>query len=115
MYLASRDQGKVRFCVDPHYLYNNQNVEGSEPLPGGEWIYIAVTLFDRLCTLYLNGTTVGTREDFTMPPVQLGATSLNWIGRSQADTDPFLGGKIDDFRIYNGALSAEEVGELAKD
>src|SRR5207244_698868 len=42
-----------------------------------------------------------------------GSTAQNWIGRSQYGADPFLNGLVDDFRIYNGALSAAQVAALA--
>ena len=37
---------------------------------------------------------------------------LNYIGRSQFDADPLFDGNIDDFFIYNYALSAEEIKAL---
>jgi hypothetical protein len=42
-------------------------------------------------------------------PFRLGSTGQNWIGRSQYSADPYFNGKIDDFRIYRGALSASAV------
>jgi hypothetical protein len=48
----------------------------------------------------------------THAPFRLGATGQNWIGRSQYGADPYFNGKIDDFRIYQGALSAAEVAAL---
>jgi hypothetical protein len=33
----------------------------------------------------------------------------NWLGRSSFDTDPGLSGSIDEFRVYDNALSADEV------
>jgi hypothetical protein len=45
----------------------------------------------------------------------LGVTTQNWLGRSQWTADPFFGGSIDDFHIYNRALSESEVRYLAGD
>jgi hypothetical protein len=45
-------------------------------------------------------------------PSDLGFTSCNYIGKSQWN-DPYFDGLIDDFRIYNRALSASEIYELA--
>jgi hypothetical protein len=36
-----------------------------------------------------------------------------WIGRSQYASDPLLKGKVDDFRIYEGALGAAAMATLA--
>jgi hypothetical protein len=49
----------------------------------------------------------------TIKPSDMGATTQNWIGRSQFSTDPYLNGRVDDFRIYNKALTAGEIAILA--
>jgi hypothetical protein len=59
--------------------------------------------------LYVNGALVGSNAAMSHSPLRLGPTSQNWIGRSQFGSDPYFNGKIDDFRIYRGALSADEV------
>jgi len=38
--------------------------------------------------------------------------AINYIGRSQFSSDPLIKAYIDDFRIYNYSLSAEEVKGL---
>jgi fibronectin type 3 domain-containing protein len=43
----------------------------------------------------------------------MGSTTQNWIGRSQFANDPYLNGRVDDFRIYSKALSASEISTLA--
>ena len=45
-------------------------------------------------------------------PVALGDTTQNYIGRSQFN-DPALNGSVDDFRIYDRALTPAEIGRLA--
>ncbi len=45
----------------------------------------------------------------TLSPMSLGTTTQNWLGRSQFPVDPYLNAQIDNFRIYNRALSAAEV------
>jgi hypothetical protein len=49
----------------------------------------------------------------THAPFRMRRTTQNWIGRSQYPADPYFNGKIDDFRIYHGALSAAEIAALA--
>ena len=44
----------------------------------------------------------------TLKPSTLGNTTQNWIGRSQY-SDAYLDGLVDDFRIYDHALSASEI------
>lgn len=76
------------------------------------WIHVAVTKVGNVATLYVNGAVVGTNINMTLSPSDLGITTQNWIGKSQFSTDPNLAGSIDDFRIYNRALSIKELREL---
>jgi hypothetical protein len=43
----------------------------------------------------------------------LGSTPNDWIGKSEFAANPYLDGAIDEFRIYNRALSAAEISALA--
>lgn len=57
--------------------------------------------------LYLNGVQVGQAVAEVDPST---TDYLNWwLGRSQFTQDPFFNGSINEFRIYQGALSAAEV------
>ena len=58
-------------------------------------------------TLYVNGEPVGTNPNLTLSPSDLagGDTANNWIGRSQYP-DPLLDATVDDFHLYDRALSA---------
>ena len=51
-------------------------------------------------------------KDMTLRPSDFHPL-LNYIGRSQSAADPLFNGSIDDFRIYDYALSAEDIKKLA--
>ena len=55
----------------------------------------------------------GTNTAISFAPFQLGTTTQNWLGRSQYAADPTFNGRLQDLRIYSGALSAAEVAALA--
>ena len=112
MYLTPRsNSGVVRYSIGTNYGYNEQPITGTAALPTGQWVHVAVTMANRVGRLYVNGVIVGASwVDF--PPFQLDSTSRNWIGRSQYP-DPYLNGKVDDFRIYRGALGAGTIYTLA--
>jgi hypothetical protein len=105
--------GKLRLATSTVYGYNEQIIEGTSALPINQWVHVAVTLAGRVGTLYVNGEPVGTNPEMDFSPFEIGNTDRNWIGRSQFPNDPYLDGKVDDFRIYSGALSAAEVAALA--
>ena len=56
---------------------------------------------------------MATNNNMTLTPAALGATNNNWIGRSQFSADPFLAATVDDFQIYDHALSAADIATLA--
>lgn len=115
MYLTPRNGGGVvRFATTVDGNYGEQGINGSAALPIGQWVHVAVTLSGTTGTLYVNGVAVGTNTAIAHAPFRLAATTQNWIGRSQYSGDPCLNGKLDDFRIYNGALSAADVAALAQ-
>lgn len=86
-----------------------QQINSASPLPAGEWHHVAITLSGTTGTLYIDGVLAGTNSSMSNKPSALGATSLNYIGKSQFSTDPYLNAIVDEFRIYNRALSATEV------
>jgi hypothetical protein len=81
-------------------------------LPTGSWQHVVVTLSGPIGTVYVNGVRVAQNTTMVLNPTSLGATTQNWLGRSQFTMDPYLNARIDQFRIYNRALSASEVQQL---
>ena len=89
-----------------------QTVDGLAPLPTLAWHHVAVVLGSTGAVLYLDGVQVGASSAVTLRPADLGNTPNNYIGRSQYSADPYLDGHIDEFRVYNRALSAAEIQAL---
>jgi hypothetical protein len=74
---------------------------------------VAVTMNAGIGILYLDGMAVGTNHNLTLNPASLGSTTRNFLGRSQSASDPYLNGALDEFRIYNAALSSAEIAATA--
>ena len=100
----------LRFAITTSGGGGEQQVTAAPQLPTG-WQHVAVTKSGSTATLYLNGQAVGTNTNVTLSPSSLGNTTNNWIGRSQYG-DPLLNGSVDDFQIYDNALSQEQVQAL---
>ncbi|MFT3787364.1 MAG: alginate lyase family protein [Tepidisphaeraceae bacterium] len=114
MYLTPRNgNGVVEFATSTVYGYNKQTVTGTATLPTNQWVHVAVTLSDDVGRLYVNGALVGSTVGMAFPPSQIRSTTRNWIGRSQFAADPYLNGKVDDFRITRGAMTTGEIYTLA--
>ncbi len=105
--------GPIRFAITTSGNGAEQQINGPGNLPLNTWSHVAVTLSGNTGTLYVNGQPAGTNTNLTLTPAELGATSQNWIGRSQFGGDPFLAGTVDDFQVYDRALSAADIAALA--
>ena len=86
-----------------------QKVDAARPAAGQKthiaWTSDGATHEGRL---YVNGVQAGINTSLTLTPADLGPTVNNWLGRSQFN-DPYFRGSIDEFRIYNIALSPAAV------
>lgn len=112
MFLALSAGHAPRFAISVTSYYNEQQLNAPNPLPVGEWSHLAVTLSGTTGTLYVNGAAVATNTAMTLNPSGLPATTQNYIGRSQWAPDPYLNSCVDEFQIYDRALSAAEVASL---
>lgn len=111
MFLVPSSGSTIRFAITTSGSGGEQRINGTANLTTGAWIHVAVTLAGNTGTLYVNGAQVGQNTAMTLKPSSLGNTTLNYLGKSQY-ADPYLNGQLDDFRIYNGALTAGEVFSL---
>jgi uncharacterized protein len=80
----------------------------ADGLDPGVWRHVAFVLGRGAATLYLDGAPVGTVSAI-LPPKSLGAVDYAVIGKSQFSDDPFLDAEIDEFRVYDRALTADEI------
>ena len=113
MYLTPKGAtGVLRFAITTSGPNAAQTINGTAPLPVGEWVHVAVTKSALTGSLYVNGVQVGQNPNVGLYPARLGNSTNNWIGRSQNVSDPYLNGLVDDFRIYQRGLSAAEIEEL---
>lgn len=83
------------------------------PIRVGNWVHLAVTVGEAEAGIYVNGELAVSSGDITIRPIDI-KPCLNYIGRSQFATDPMFKGAIDDFRVYNYELPAEEIKKLAQ-
>jgi hypothetical protein len=94
-------------------LSSTQNGYGSaqqitaDALPTGEWKHVTVVFSSGAAALYVDGTMVSVAGSF--PPPQTLGLNYAFIGKSQFGVDPFIDAQIDEFRVYNRALSASEI------
>ncbi|MFF5262730.1 beta-L-arabinofuranosidase domain-containing protein [Actinomadura viridis] len=113
--------GRTRFAMRVSGMDGEDFADAPAPLPTGAWTHVAVTVTGGTggrtsggsAVLYLNGVEAGRKDGLIMSPLVLGATSQNFLGRSQDTRHPFLHGGVAGFRLYDHALTAAQVAELA--
>jgi hypothetical protein len=117
MFLSPRQSttGTMRFAIRQTTSTGESGVNSPMNLSAG-WHHMAVVIDGSAMTLglYLDGEAVASGTTAVLPK-DLGATNQNWLGRSQWSGDGYYQGLIDDFRIYNRAMSTGEVRYLAGD
>jgi hypothetical protein len=81
----------------------------------GAWKHLAYTQTGTTGVLYEDGVEVGRNPNVAITPGSIGAgvTTANYLGRSLYSGDRHFNGKIRDFRVYERAINAAEVDQLA--
>lgn len=100
-----------RFAITTGGRSQEQQVTGTSAVPVGQWVHLAVTLAGGTGTLYVDGVAVGSNPNMTLNPTDLGVPGNLWIGRSQYG-DALLDAAVDEFNIFDRALSQAEVASL---
>lgn len=83
---------------------------GSDAWPDDEWRQVTVTWGDRMNAMYVNGQLSGTAQyegGFQILP-----KTLLHVGSTYPDSPSSLNGSVSSFRVYNRALTPDEVGAL---
>ena len=79
-------------------------------IPTNVWIQVVATCDGNSAQLYMNGVSqVQIAAPMNRPSV---LTTSNYFGKSNWNGDSYLAGILDDIRIYNHALSSNEVASI---
>jgi len=78
-----------------------------------KWYHVAGVVNGTSLSLYMNGVLTGTTTIAGTPSLSTRAAITNLALGSLYSTGGGFAGSVDDFRIYNRALSANEVAQLA--
>ncbi|GAA1187839.1 LamG-like jellyroll fold domain-containing protein [Nesterenkonia xinjiangensis] len=111
----SHGDGQFRSAITTEGAGGESTITGLSPLHAEEWATLTVTLDSAADTLttYLNGVAVGSTPTTVSAAELWGpeAEISGYIGRSFYSDPPFTG-EVDDFRIYDAALTEDQVAEL---
>lgn len=110
-YSMETKEGEMRFSVDDNVTKTQLGVNVSNILSVDNWAHV-VGVRDRALDsmfLYLNGVKIGSALDLTDLDI---STGLPLIIGNNHNKDNNFPGKIDDFKIYNRALTGEEIAAM---
>lgn len=109
MFLARNRYISINVNKHPEDL----NVNNYSLYPENRWVHVAVTYNGKSMVYYENGKEVARKDDCTNAISGLEASMENYIGKSKYPADPLLNAKVDDFRVYNTALDAKSIRDMA--
>ncbi|CUX47135.1 beta-L-arabinofuranosidase domain-containing protein [Clostridium sp. C105KSO13] len=90
---------------------NERGPQSGKGLEAGKWIYTTMTFdgSEKQMSLYEDGRLIGTEKTDADLSVLQGTTN-NWLGYGNFKND-IMNGMIADFKIYNYAMSADEIAD----
>lgn len=91
-------------------------VPGTGKLRTNQWVNLVTTIDGSSITYYLNGVTLGTRAatiDLAKVMYSASNTTSGFLGKPFWSGHPFLAGALDDFRVYDSAMTPAQVAALA--
>ncbi len=110
----STDAGQTYgICSNPANQWVFGTADDSHDIAGGTlttgWHYLTAVQDGpkNTRTLYVDGQVVATG-----PAADASGSGDLWVGGAKNDEEQYVDGTIDDIRIYNRALSGEEIGQL---
>jgi hypothetical protein len=109
--VPQNESSQLVFAITKSGFPGEQQLASPTP-PTGVWQHVAIVLSAGLGSLYINGVLAIASSSVALRPADLGAIDYAFIGKCQFSTDPYFDGQIDDFRVYNRALSASEAQAL---
>ena len=112
LYLTPTNGSYMRFEIKKDGVI--QGLNATTTLGTGTWKHVAVTIGANEVAIYINGVKNTSTTSITLRPSDV-APAMSYLGRSQSVDNPAFKGMMSDVRLYNYALSAEEVKNISSE
>lgn len=104
------NSSSCRYAITINSYGNENGITAEKQIQTNMWTLVTVTSKDDVVSLYINGEKVGETEGVELDPYEISSNITQcYIGKSQFGADAFYTGYIDEFKVYNRALSEDEV------
>jgi len=101
---------RSRYSITLTRYENEQAVQVGTDVAKGKWVQFTYTQTGTTGKFYQDGVLMNTNEAVTLIPSNLGSTIYNMIAKPSYKDDAYLqDAQISDFRIYNRAITSDEV------
>ena len=84
----------------------SDNIYSSQQIPENQWAQLVAVQSGSTGLIYINGTQVATATNSGITSI---TRNYNYLARSNWSSDAYLDGKISQLRMYNRALSSDEI------
>ena len=112
LFLTPTNGNTMRFEIKKGGV--TQGLDATTTLGTGTWKHVAVTIGANEVAIYINGVKNASTTGITLRPSDV-APAISYLGRSQFVADPAFNGMMSDVRLYNYALSADEVKNISSE
>ena len=101
---------RSRYAITTARYETEQATQTGADVAKGKWVQLTYTQTGTTGKLYVNGVLANTNTTVSLTPSSLGATAYNMLAKPSYSGDKYLqDAQIADFRIYNRAVSTDEV------
>ncbi|MDL4839188.1 family 43 glycosylhydrolase [Aquibacillus rhizosphaerae] len=112
MFLRTRDT-EIRNAITENTWENEQEVKSSTSSIKDKWMNINLVITPTSMKMYKDGRLLDENNDVTTSMSDLGTDLLAYLGKSFYSADSYFEGYFDNVKVFNRALSEEEVQEMA--
>lgn len=111
LFLNTNNGSNCRFAMTTVGWWQEEGELKADGIQKGKWASVAIVMEGKTKKMYIDGAKVGeTASDLLAS--SLGDTDKNYLAKSQYSSDSYFKGYIEDFRIYDKALSDDEIGAI---
>ncbi|OLS33403.1 family 43 glycosylhydrolase [Bacillus sp. MRMR6] len=112
MFLRTRDT-EVRNAITQGSWASEQEVKSSTPSIKSKWMNINLVITPTSMKMYKDGILLAENNNVSVTMTDLGADLLAYLGKSFYSGDAYFKGYFDNVKVFNRALSEEEIQEMS--